>query len=155
MTLPQTPGQTSEVKLWDAATGRELRTLRTFQGPVWTLAFAPDGKQLAAAVGGRAVVLVDVDTGEERMTLPQTPGIRGLAFAPDGKTLATGRGTGAIGLWSTATWEERAVLPGHRGQVMTVAFAPDGKTLISAGKDGTAKLWDLRPADAVATKGKP
>jgi WD40 repeat protein len=37
------------VKLWHLATGRELRTLRGYEGSVLGFAFAPDGRALAAA----------------------------------------------------------------------------------------------------------
>ena len=37
------------VKLWDVATGRELRTLHGHAGPVVSVAFSPDGTRLASA----------------------------------------------------------------------------------------------------------
>ncbi len=41
-----------EVKLWDAATGREVMSLKGHTAPVWSLAFSPDGRRLAGAGGG-------------------------------------------------------------------------------------------------------
>jgi WD40 repeat protein len=36
----------NEVKVWDAASGRQLVTLRGHTGPVYCVAFSPDGKRL-------------------------------------------------------------------------------------------------------------
>src|SRR5262249_40486545 len=100
--------------LWDADTGRELRTLvhnvniPKFPAPV---AFSPDGQRIAAplmAAGPPPSVQVriwDVATGQEILTLPifdtsvkvvrldlprdPAPGYLKIAFSPDGKLLAT------------------------------------------------------------------
>jgi WD40 repeat protein len=37
------------VKLWDVATGQEVRTLRGHTSWVWSVAFSPDGRRLASA----------------------------------------------------------------------------------------------------------
>ena len=40
-----------EVKLWDAQTGQELRTLKGHTAKVVSVAFSPDGKRLASGSG--------------------------------------------------------------------------------------------------------
>jgi WD40 repeat protein len=37
------------VKVWDTATGQETLTLKGHVGPVWGVAFSPDGQRLASA----------------------------------------------------------------------------------------------------------
>jgi WD40 repeat protein len=41
------------VKIWDAATGREITTLEGHSGYVFSVAFSPDGKRLASGSGYR------------------------------------------------------------------------------------------------------
>ena len=40
-------------RLWDAATGQELRVLRGHEAPLWTGVFSPDGSRILDCVGGQ------------------------------------------------------------------------------------------------------
>ena len=56
---------------------------------VWTLAFSPDGKTMASGSADNNVVIWDVPTGQDLMTLRHNGGIEALRFSPDGQLLAT------------------------------------------------------------------
>jgi WD40 repeat protein len=96
-------GADGVVIVWDGATFEELRRVnirgRNGSSTIHALAFAPDGKDLAAAVkldAGKSVhrvVMIDPETGKEgHHLMPFWAPLRSLTFSPDGKTLLVATG---------------------------------------------------------------
>src|SRR5207248_4927598 len=113
-------------------------------GRVFSVAFSPDGKTLAAGSWDGTVRLWEVASGKELHQLSKQQGpVRSVAFSADGKLLACGGEGSAIILWETATAKELRRLVGHRGSITFVQFSPDGKLLASKGYDQTLRLWDV------------
>ncbi len=128
------------VRLWDTATGQEVRQLEHPRG-VHCLAFSGDGKLLASA-GDQRVRLWDPQDGKELHSLKVAPGDAWcVALSPDGRTLATAGQT--IRLWDTASGKQRGQLAGHTDKVFALTFSPDGQSLASGGEDGGLCLWDV------------
>ncbi len=108
------------------------------------LAFAPDGRSLAATgSNGEHAILYDTSDRENASRAGGTGRLEPytLAFAPDGRTLAVGDDRGALRLWDLATRSCQVSLLGHTGRIWCVAFAPDGRTLATTGRDGTIRIW--------------
>ena len=115
-------------------------------GTVFSVAFSPDGKTLAAGDLDGTVRLWDVATRRQLgspLTSP-TGTVQSVAFSPDGKTLASGSADGTVRLWDVATRRQLgSPLTSPTGTAESVAFSPDGKTLASGSADGTVRLWDV------------
>jgi WD40 repeat protein len=140
------------VKLWDAATGKENRTLVDAASP---LAFAPHGHLLAAAHRrAPAVVLWDVATGEPSVR-PFAVAAAALAFSPDGAVLAVGSRDTSVQLFSVSTRRQMERFLGHTSAPRYLAFSADGHTLASSGSDGLVKLWDVDPASEQDPRANP
>ncbi len=141
-------GQGDAVGVWELATGKEFMRLKT--GLVGPIAFAPDGRLLAAA-GLGAIRLWDIPTGKEVLPIQLPPnlrtsylgqprGISSLTFSPDGKTLATGLLDGSILIWDVAPETRQA------GSLETRLSPKELETLWAdlAGEDGRkaqAAVW--------------
>ncbi len=145
------PGAGGDVRLWDAATGRRVAVLPMPSGPVRCMAFAPDGKHLAASTSAPSVTLWDVAAATPVVTASWPSGLaNALAYSPDGRTLAIGGEDGSLRLWDASAGTLRAAYRGHADAINALAFSPDGRTLATAGRDATVKLWDVpeaRPKD--------
>lgn len=120
--------------------------------PDWvaSVAFAPDGKTLAAGSYG-VVKLLDVVEKQELAALPEPAGfVKAVCFSADGKTLVTGSYQSLL-VWDVAARKVVHTLKGHRGYVTSVAFSPNQKTLLSASDDESVRLWDAASGEARGT----
>ena len=150
-----TGGMDRIVRLWDLAARKEVRQFLGQEGSIWSVAFSPDSKSIAAvtAVGkhifgangtDRNIRLWEVATGRLRQKfVGPAEGSWSVTWSPDGRTVATGGEDNLIRLWEVTSAQERARLAGHQGPVTTLAFLPSGKQLISGSSDTTALVWDL------------
>ena len=83
--------------------------LKKHQALVWSLAFSPDGNTMASGSADNNVVIWDVPTGEDLMTLKHNGTIEALKFSPDGRLLASAShepSRGSVCLWRAPADEE-------------------------------------------------
>ncbi len=160
-------GRAGGVVLWEIGRHERLGTpLEVAEGAVWSVAFAPDGRTLAAGYGGRGrggVVLWDVRR-RERLGTPlavNEGGVNTVAFAPDGRTLAAGFAApiprSGVVLWDVGRRERLGTPLAQFGWLAGLAFAPDGRTLAAGyylnDRQGSGvTLWDLGRREVL---GKP
>ncbi|MCY2962424.1 MAG: protein kinase [Planctomycetota bacterium] len=135
--------QNGELKLWDAATGTEIRTFARDPSQVNAVAFAGNELIVSGGLNG-AVQVWDVATGKLKRQLgTQTAAIRGVAFSGRMRAAAVACDDGTARVWQIDTGEELALLRGHAGRVYSVAFDETTGRLATGGYDGTIRLWDV------------
>jgi RNA polymerase sigma factor (sigma-70 family) len=152
-------GRDGWVRLWDRATGRELRRLGD-RDPFQCFALSADGRTLAVGsqVSDRPVVGVwDLATGKElhRLALAGKGAPLTVAFRPDARQLAAAGPTGGISLWDLDTGTEVRTWAGHEGPVACLAFAPDGDSLASGGQGQSLNLWEVATGKLVRRLDRP
>jgi WD40 repeat protein len=139
-----TAGYDRLIKLWDAAAGTELRTLKDHSDTVYGLAFSPDGKLLVSGSADRAVKVWDAATGGRLATLADaTDWVYAVAWSPDGRHVAAAGVDRSIRVYEVSATRNRLVQSvfAHAGPVTALLYSADGQTLYSLGEDHTLKAW--------------
>jgi WD40 repeat protein len=150
------PARPGEVRVWDAATGREIHNLRGHTFWVTSVAFSPDSRHVASAGADRTVRVWDLKTGQEVLTLRgHSRWVRAVAFSPDGKLLASAGDDQSVKIWDAATGNEVLTLRGHSHPVLAITFCPDSRRLASAtGRSngpGEVNTWDITTSQEART----
>jgi len=139
----------SLIRVWDVASGKELRQLRNppsqkfteHELRTYTLTFAPDGKTLISVANDGVLRFWDTVAGKELRHFPI--GLRGqLAFAlsPDGKRLALAGGT--ISVIDLASGKEPLNLPGHQLGISETLFMLNDRIVATTSYEQAILLWD-------------
>ena len=154
-------GSGNSVKLWDAATLRQVATLAGHEGGVTRVLFSPDGQTLASGGSDNFVKLWKVPArgGAGVVRLVEAPMLSGheadisaLAFSSDGRTLAAGSTNGTTLLWDAATGKRLGpTFKGTNKQITHIAFSPRAKLFAVGGHDKAVRLW-LTPERAPEAK---
>jgi WD40 repeat protein/tetratricopeptide (TPR) repeat protein len=141
-----TGGTDRSARLWEAATGREVRRL-PHKGTVNDVAFSPDGGTVLVS-GDGVLRFHAADTGQPiGEPLYQRSYWCGGRFGPDGRSLLVF----SAGSQGTQLWEAprgRLLCPPlpHPSPVTALALSPDGRTLLSGSSDpsrGEVQQWEL------------
>jgi sugar lactone lactonase YvrE len=104
-------GQT--IRLWDLATGKEVRPRGGHQEAVTAVVLSRDGRTAASGSADRTIRLWDPATGRElRRLTGHADVINHLALAADGRTLISAGADNTVRFWETATGKEFRHFPG-------------------------------------------
>ncbi|MDE0086832.1 MAG: hypothetical protein OXU23_14025 [Candidatus Poribacteria bacterium] len=148
---------------------------RLGKGQTTTIAFSPDGSQLAVAstVG---IWIYDAGSGKELALLPgyregfttsvsstfDAPfKVHGLAFSPNGELLASASTDETIRIFDVSTYTERYTLTTNKEgnvnnfsgpRIRDLAFSSDGKslTVLEGAPEYRIKVWDMNSGNLLS-----
>ncbi|OAI39246.1 hypothetical protein AYO40_01365 [Planctomycetaceae bacterium SCGC AG-212-D15] len=143
-------GADKTVRVWDVATGRELRRLEGHTDEVRTVAFSGDARLVISGGADRKVIVWEAATGRILHRLKgHTDVVRCVASAADGKIAVSGGNDGTLRIWDTASGKEVHQLEAASCAVTCVAFSPNGRRILSGAAGGELRIWDARSGKEV------
>lgn len=151
-------GGDKTVRLWNARTGENIRTLIGHTEAVRAVAYSPDGGTIVSASRDKTVRMWDANTGENIKTLSGHKDIIvTVAYSPDGNTIISGGWDGMLHRWDAQTGQPLKTFKlhtgvlhfprGHAGAITHTTYSPDGETIVTAGGDGTMQWWDAHTGE--------
>src|SRR6185295_18842745 len=113
-------------------------------GPIYSVAFSPDGHRALSGSFDQTVRLWDVESGRcLRVLEGHTGRVWSVAWSVDGVRALSGSHDQTVRLWDVESGRCLRVLEGHTDSVLSVAWSVDGVRALSGSEDQTVRLWDV------------
>ncbi len=140
-------GRPGEIKIWQAKTGKLLKTLpQKHTMMISTLSFSPDGKLFATGSDDTTIRIWNATSGAEVAALPKHPGyVTGVRFSPRTQHLVSTDSTGTVHIWDLANPRTPKLVSQkqeHSSGATSIAFSPNGNLFATGGLDEKVLLWD-------------
>jgi WD40 repeat protein len=147
------------IRVWDAATGKQLWELNYAKGQeiVYGVAFSPDGKRLAAGTQDGDATVYDATSGKLLVSLDCGAGeVKSVRWSADGKRLlalqAGPRPRAAV--WDVGTNKLVGSASGNlQNPPLGVELSPDGTRVAGFATDKGLAIWDV-PSEKPAAEQK-
>jgi WD40 repeat protein len=135
-------------RLWEIATGKELRRFEGHTSAVLSVAFSSDGRYVltGSGLGDYSVRLWDTKTGKEvRRFVGHGGDVKSVAFSIDGQHVMTGAGSfdRSVRLWNMNTGKELRRLGELCPSPESIAFSRDNRYVLVGGEETTVRMWDM------------
>lgn len=147
------PSAKGDLRLYQTSDWKLLATLRGHDDVVFSLAFSPDGMQLASASFDHSVRLWDVKTHAPlRDYHHHSDFVYAVAFSPNGKQMVSASKDRTVALFDVETGKGVFTFSGMEQDVMAVAFHPGGKSVISSGFEAGIHWWNPQTGEKIKTQ---
>jgi WD40 repeat protein/serine/threonine protein kinase len=145
------------VRVWDAAVGRLVCTLRGHAERTLGVAFHPDGRRIVSAAWDGTVRIWNSETGEQVGLLggPDAMAVAAV-YSPDGSRIASAFADGTVLIWDAGSRHEVRRLacqfPAGDGATTTLtsilAYRCDGRWIAACSNPGESEPGEVRVFDA-------
>jgi hypothetical protein len=128
--------------LWDARSGRQLRTFNAGVSTVTAISLDTHGRLLALASPDRTVTVRNLNGNQTAFVLRgDTAPINDVAFNPAGTWIATASQDHEVRIWNAANGQLLRILP-DSSDVTSVSFTPNGTRVITTDSQGIIRVQD-------------
>jgi serine/threonine-protein kinase len=138
--------------VWDVQTEKEVNLFVGQAGHVYSVAFSPDGTELASGSSDGSVRLWQLsDSKLRKLIKAHEDGVAATVFSADGMLLYTAGHDGKV-----VAWNRQTAAPVHEwkcpGPVLGLALTPDGRHLATANANGTVYILRLPAGPGAAAR---
>lgn len=139
------------LRIWDSATGDELRQFSLAQG-ITAARWIQSESRILAVTNSGLMVLWDMSSGTQIVTnSADGSGIDALLVLEKDNLIITGSVSGLIRRWRTSTLDPLQDLVSGGNGVSSFAISPDRNRLISGHRNGDIKVWDAHTWREIVT----
>lgn len=143
------------IRLWDAKSGKHVRTMNNHLNTVNDLAISPESRDteqctMASVSEDRTVRLWLPRTGRLLRFARVSSPPRCVAWSPDAKDLYVGCSDGSVRVFEAASMRMKHELHGHVGRIHELTIAPNEDAAVVGGELGIHKL-DTHPTGSVSS----
>jgi WD40 repeat protein len=149
-------------RLWDVATGLQIRAYVGHTDEVTSVALSPDGRSLLTGSEDKTARLWSVTSGEQFRSFDTSEtnfSVHAVAFSPNGRYALAAS-------WDMAWLRDRSTgqpirgFGAHDEVISAAAFSPDGRYVVTGSNfspngtnsvDKTARLWDVTTGHQIRT----
>jgi WD40 repeat protein len=141
-----------KVRIWNAATGEQIRAFAISTRELWDVEWSPDGNWLAVADGDMHIW--DVSAGNKYATFESRRGQYSVVeWSPDGSRIAGGSSYAFVDIWQLSTGDLSASLPylySLGRSVISITWSPDNQRLAS-GLGTLVTIYDTLTGQGLVT----
>ena len=157
-TLASSSSLDGSVRIWEVATGENIRTISNHFGENTCFTWSVDGKKIIVPGLYRTLYVWDAETGKIEKTYVDRDWRdkpKDVAVSPLGKTFAIASVTASsekvVFIFDKETGEMQKILKGPTDDIHRVAYSPDGKMIAAASRDHFVWLWDAETGELKRT----
>ena len=131
------------LQILSVETGKTIRQFTNLNGPVSSVTFLPEGRQVLAA-SGKQVALWDMSQRTAaREYLGHTKTVDSVAITLGGARAVSASDDRTIKLWDLTQGTDLRTFAGHVDDVRSVAIDATGTRMVSGSNDRTVRVWDV------------
>jgi len=149
------------LRIWDVASGTELKTLSGHEDTIYSVSWSPDGTQIASSSGGvmgngdNSVRIWDAASGVEISRLSGSVWeVSSVDWSPDGRYVVSGSinmngKNSTVRVWDVTNGAEWSHLPDYVFSAWSVSWSPDGRHVaigsggLLGGGETVVLVWDV------------
>jgi WD40 repeat protein len=143
------------IKVWDAASGAEIASLKGHEGKVLSIGFAADGRSLLSGSEDKTVKLWELPAAGAAAIAGHGAPVEALLLSADGRHLISSSSDQTVRVWERAAGKELLKLE-SKGPLHALALGPGGK-LAAGGAARVVHVWSIAhitaPPPPAATAG--